>query len=150
MILPKAAKRPLRRLTLSGLVALTTSMNSAKYCSTSLMSSFVILISRVLTVVPPAAKVIKIGTAEKSVIPVKKIVTVSYYSAHDSSLLMSSLVAMLGALGLKGGIVGKADGNGRVSASVMFTGTIRTVRSVAMLVSSCTAGRITSALSKLE
>ncbi len=59
-------------------------------------------------------------------------------------------MAMLGASGSKGGIVGKADGYGRVSASVMSTGTICTVKSVAMFVSSCTAGCITSALSKLE
>ena len=58
-------------------------------------------------------------------------------------------MAMLGGLGLKGGIVGKADGKSRASASVMFRGTIRTVRSVAISVSSCTTGTITSSLSVL-
>ena len=59
-------------------------------------------------------------------------------------------MAMLGALGLKGEIVGKSDGNGRASASVMFTGTIRTVRSVAIVVSSCTTGAMNSISSLLE
>ena len=59
-------------------------------------------------------------------------------------------MAMLGTLGLKGGIVGKADGNSRASASVMFRGTIRTVRSVAIPESSCTTGTMNSAPSGLE
>ena len=59
-------------------------------------------------------------------------------------------MATLGASGLKGGIVGKSDGNGRVSATVVFTGTIRTVRSVAIVVSSCTTGAMNSISSLLE
>ena len=58
-------------------------------------------------------------------------------------------MAMLGTLGSNGGIVGKADGNSRVSASVMFRGIIRTVRSVAIPVSSCTTGTINSSPSGL-
>ena len=66
------------------------------------------------------------------------------------SLLLSLLVAMLGLLGLKGGIGGRADVKPRASASVMFTGAICTVRLVAIPGSSCTTGVMKSNPSGLE
>ena len=58
-------------------------------------------------------------------------------------------MAMLGALGLKAGIGGRAGNKLRSITSLIFIGAIRTVRSVAIAVRSCTTGAINSSPSRL-
>ena len=58
-------------------------------------------------------------------------------------------MAMLGALLLKAGIGGRAGNKLRSITSVIFIGTIRTFRSVAIAVRSCTSGTINSSPSAL-
>ena len=58
-------------------------------------------------------------------------------------------MAMLGAKWLKAGIGGRAGSKLRSITSVIFIGTIRTFRSVAIAVRSCTSGTINSSPSTL-